>query len=51
VERVGFAVQGYHLQGDRCPQCQATIPGFWHRAETLPRLQRSAFSSVRRVAF
>ncbi len=51
VERVGFAVQGYHLQGNRCPQCQAEIPGFWHRPETLPRLARSAFAPVRRVAF
>jgi pyruvate formate lyase activating enzyme len=51
VERVGFAVRGYHLRGNRCPRCEAEIAGFWHTPPTLPRLQRSLATSVRRVAF
>jgi pyruvate formate lyase activating enzyme len=51
VERVGFAVRGYHLQDGRCPQCQAQIAGYWHTPRTLPRLERADFAPIRRVAF
>jgi pyruvate formate lyase activating enzyme len=39
VERRGFAVRRYALRDGRCPQCQAVIPGRWHSAATLPRLE------------
>ncbi|HEX7926722.1 MAG TPA: radical SAM protein, partial [bacterium] len=46
VERRGFAVQGYHLDGNGCPQCHATIPGRWHTATTLPHLQHATRARV-----
>lgn len=51
VERIGFAVQAYHLEGGRCPQCHAEIPGFWHTPQTQPHMEHSHFAPVRRVAF
>jgi len=46
VERRGFAVQGYFLQDGQCPQCQAPIPGRWHSAVTLPKLERATRARV-----
>jgi pyruvate formate lyase activating enzyme len=50
VERIGFAVRGYHVREGRCPRCEAEIPGFWHTPRTLARLECSEYSRVRRVA-
>jgi pyruvate formate lyase activating enzyme len=46
VERRGFAVSRYLLEGGRCPQCHADIPGRWHTAATLPHLQPSTRARV-----
>ena len=51
IERVGFAVRDYRLDGGNCPDCGAGIPGRWHSAETLPRMIKSTRASVRRVHF
>jgi len=29
VERVGFQVRQYRIEGGRCPSCSAAIPGIW----------------------
>ena len=50
VERVGFAVRGYHLRNGHCPRCAAVIAGFWHDPKTIRHLQKSEHASVRRVA-
>ena len=54
VERRGYAVLGYHLRDGHCPGCSASIPGFWHSAETLPFMELAApgrvgVGQVRRV--
>ncbi|MCS7223897.1 MAG: AmmeMemoRadiSam system radical SAM enzyme [Armatimonadetes bacterium] len=36
IERYGFRVTRYRLQGDRCPACQTVIPGVWWREEEKP---------------
>ncbi|MCH9045627.1 MAG: AmmeMemoRadiSam system radical SAM enzyme [SAR324 cluster bacterium] len=51
VERIGFAVRGYHLRDGRCPQCEADIPGFWHRPHTMSHMELTDFAPIRRVAF
>jgi pyruvate formate lyase activating enzyme len=35
IQRVGFAVQGYHLDGNQCGFCGAPIPGVWWGNESL----------------
>ncbi len=50
VERIGFAVRHYQLEGGCCPQCGANIPGFWHTAETLPWMNYSSHAHIHRVA-
>lgn len=47
VERRGFALRRYLLQGGCCPQCQAPIPGRWHGAQSLAALRISETAQVR----
>jgi pyruvate formate lyase activating enzyme len=46
VERRGFTVANYRLDGNRCPQCQAEIPGRWHTPATLPKLEHATRARV-----
>ena len=32
VERMGFSIRGFHLDGGKCHFCQTTIPGVWEGA-------------------
>ena len=33
VERMGFQVRQCRIDGGKCPECQAVIPGRWHSAD------------------
>jgi len=53
IERVGFAVVGYHLTADgSCPRCKARLPGIWTDDPQTVRLTDTAdlfFRGPRRV--
>lgn len=51
VERVGFSVAGYHLDGGRCPNCRAEIAGFWHSPRSVGSMESARLAGVRRVRF
>ncbi len=46
VQRRGFAVRQYALEGSQCPRCHATIPGVWHTPQTWAAAQLGAPARV-----
>jgi pyruvate formate lyase activating enzyme len=32
IQRHGYVILSYHITGEgRCPNCQASVPGIWHK--------------------
>lgn len=49
VERSGFTVRRYVLEDGQCPQCEASIAGFWHTRGTREQLELSLRPRISRI--